>query len=74
MNTKKITLPGGSVLEVEHTEAFLNIVREKMEIDPGFPVEDDHIRAFIYGAFNNALETYEDGKYENSDDPLPTNF
>lgn len=74
MSIKKIVLDNGHVLEVEHDDNFLNIVREKMEIDSQSEVEDSHIKAFIYGAFNNAMESYESGKYETVENNLPVDF
>ena len=74
-NTKKIKLRDGSILEIEHNDEFVEAIREKLELESTQEVDDDHIRAFVYGTFNNALSAYEEkGKHATIDNSLPVQF
>lgn len=54
--TKYISLPRGGVLEVQVTQSFLDRVRYQFGVPDTVPVSDDHIRMFIWGALNFAIE------------------
>lgn len=55
---RTIELPGGR-LEVTMTEEFIEQLRKRFMLDPNQPVEDDHIRMFIWGAVNAAVKKVE---------------
>lgn len=54
--TKFIDLPNGRTLEVEMVPEFLKKIRFHFDLKDNETVTDDHIRMFIWGAFNTALE------------------
>jgi hypothetical protein len=54
--TKYIPLPKGGTLEVQVTQSFLDRVRYQFNIPNTSQVSDDHIRMFIWGALNCAIE------------------
>jgi hypothetical protein len=60
--TKKyISLPKGGILEVDASPKFLEIVRKQFNLNAQQRVSDDHIRMYIWGAFNNAMDKAEKG-------------
>lgn len=54
--TKYIPLPRGGTLEIKMTEAFVDKVRYQFSIPVTEPVTDEHIRMFIWGALNFAIQ------------------
>jgi hypothetical protein len=64
METRIIHLPKGGDLEVQLTSRFLDAVATAFEIPSPAEVTDDHIRMYVYGAFKNALDKAQDGRFE----------
>ena len=58
---KNILLPKGGTLEVDTTSQFIEIVKKHFELSSNADVDDDHIRMYVWGAFNNAIDKI-DGK------------
>jgi hypothetical protein len=56
---RNIKTPKGEVLEVQMTGAFATAVRKHFNLSPDQRVEDDHVRMFVWGALNAALEKEE---------------
>jgi hypothetical protein len=54
--TRNIALPKGGTLEVQVTNEFLVKIRQHFMLDQTQPVTDEHIRMFVWGAMNNAVE------------------
>ena len=50
--SRSIKLPSGHMLEVQMSEEFLSVVKKHFNVKE---VTDDHIRAFIWGAVDNAI-------------------
>ena len=59
--TRNIALPRGGVLEVKMSEALYGRIRNHFGLSFEQKVNDDHIRMFIWGAVNNAVEKAERG-------------
>jgi hypothetical protein len=57
--TKYIPLPKGGTLEVQVTQSFIDRVRYQFGIPASDPVSDEHVRMFIWGALNFAIERAE---------------
>ena len=55
IEVRRIPVQGGQVLEVEMTEKFIVQLRRHFDLYEGQLLEDDHIRMYVYGAFNNAV-------------------
>ena len=56
---RNIKTPKGDVLEVQMTAAFTNALRKHFNLSSDDRVEDDHVRMFVWGALNTALEKEE---------------
>lgn len=56
---KNIRLPKGGELEVEFGPKFLDIVKKQFNLPSTLEVNDDHIRMYFWGSFNNAVEKAE---------------
>jgi len=59
METRNILLPKGLVLEIQMTPQFGDRVRQQFNIPPSAPIDDDHVRMFIFGALSNAVDRVE---------------
>lgn len=55
VEVRKIPVQGGQVLEVSLTPEFVAILRKHFDLSEGQLLEDDHIRMYVWGAFNNAV-------------------
>jgi len=53
---KNIDLPRGGTLEVDVTPQFLEILKKHFNFSKHEEITDDHIRMFIWGSLNNAIE------------------
>ncbi len=64
--TRLIPLPKGGTLEFIVMPGFYERVRVHFNLAPGVPVDDDHLRMFVFGTFKNAVDKAEgemlDGK------------
>jgi hypothetical protein len=56
---KFIKLPSGETLEVTIYPGFIEKVRSHFGLGFSFPIDDDHIRMYIYGAFKGAIDRQE---------------
>ena len=56
---KFIKLPSGETLEVTIYPGFIEKVRSHFGLGFSLPVDDDHIRMYIYGAFKGAIDRQE---------------
>lgn len=56
---RKIQLPKGGVLEVQLSKEFIERVKLHFGLDKHAPVDDDHVRMFIFGAFKTAIDKAE---------------
>jgi len=59
MEKIEITLPEGGILEVMITPEFIEKIRSHFNLEQLEDVEHDHIRMFIYGSVNTAIEKIE---------------
>lgn len=51
-----IDLPKGGTVEVEYTEALLEQIREKLQLDPTAEISHDMLRSFLIVELSSALE------------------
>ena len=59
---RTIKLPGDrGILEVTMTPQFITELRKRFMLADDQPVEDDHIRMFVWGAVKNAIDKAEAG-------------
>lgn len=62
LNEKRnIALPRGGVLEVQMSDALSDKIKKHFGLTQEQTINDDHIRMFIWGAVNNAVEKVEHG-------------
>jgi hypothetical protein len=54
-----ITLPQGGTLEVEMTSEFIAELRKHYQLSSDQAVDDDHVRMYVWGALNNAVDKAE---------------
>lgn len=54
--TRTIPLPKGGELELTLSPGFYERVRLHFGLDPAAPVDDDHLRMFVFGAFKTAVD------------------
>jgi len=59
MEKRNVTLPNGGILEIEATDRFYEAIRFEYKLDESTTITDDHIRLFVYGTMNNAVEKAE---------------
>lgn len=69
--TRFITLPKGGILELEVRPGFYERVRLHFGLVDDAPVDDDHLRMFVFGTLKGAIDKAEeemrcDGKPEAS--------
>lgn len=69
--TRFIPLPRGGTLELTVMPGFYDRVRNHFGLASDVPVDDDHLRMFVFGAFKTAVdkaekELQEDGRHEDS--------
>ena len=58
--TRLIPLPKGGTLELEVRPGFYDRVRVHFGMPAGAPVDDDHLRMFVFGAFKTAVDKAEE--------------
>lgn len=54
-----IKLPKGETLEVSMSQEFIDRLRLHYGLSPDQKVEDDHVRMYVWGAVNTAVEKAE---------------
>ena len=59
MEKRNVQLPNGSTLEIEATERFYEAIRFEYKLDKSIEITDDHIRTFVYGTVNTAVQNAE---------------
>ena len=60
METRHIQLPKGGSLELEVRPGFYERVRLHFGMASGAPVDDDHLRMFVFGALKGAVDKAEE--------------
>lgn len=58
--TRLIPLPKGGTLELTVMPGFYERVRLHFGLATGAPIDDDHLRMFIFGAFKGAVDKAEE--------------
>jgi hypothetical protein len=61
---RTIGLPNGGSLEVQLTDAIFDRIRNRFNLLPNAPVEDDHVRMYVYDVVNTAITKAERGEVE----------
>jgi len=56
MEKRNIKLPNGGSLEVEASERFYEAIRFEYSLDENTVITDEHIRLFVHGTMNNAVD------------------
>jgi hypothetical protein len=59
MEKRNVQLPNGSTLEIEASERFYEAIRFEYKLDKSIEITDDHIRTFVYGTVNTAVQNAE---------------
>jgi hypothetical protein len=59
VEVRKIRTRDGSVLEVSLTQKFIDVLRQHFGLLESQPVEDDHVRMYVFGAVNTAVNRAE---------------
>ena len=54
--TKYVPLPRGGTLEIQMTQSFVDRVKYQFGLQESDALTDDHIRMFIWGALNFAID------------------
>jgi len=57
---RNIPLPKGGTLELEVMPGFYERVRVHFGLAPDAPVDDDHLRMFVFGALKTAVDKAEE--------------
>src|SRR5579871_1555832 len=56
---RKITLPQGGELEVQMTPEFIAVLRQHYGLFGDQPLDDDHVRMYVWGSLNGAVDKAE---------------
>lgn len=56
IETRKIPVKDGQVLEVEMTQKFIDHLREHFSLSKGQRLEDEHVKMYVWGAVNSAVD------------------
>jgi hypothetical protein len=59
MEKRNVQLSNGSTLEIEASERFYEAIRFEYKLDKSVEITDDHIRTFVYGTVNTAVQNAE---------------
>lgn len=59
VETRNITLPQGGTLEVKLSQSFIDRVKQHFGIFGDQLVDDDHVRMYLFGAFDSAITKVE---------------
>jgi hypothetical protein len=59
---RSIPLPQGGTLEMEMTQAFIDRLRQHFGLFSSQPLEDDHVRMYVWGSFSGAIDRVEQGQ------------
>jgi hypothetical protein len=61
VETRKIKLPQGDFLTIEMTQSFIDRIKQHFGLLETQVLEDDHVRMYVWGAFNTAVTKSEQG-------------
>jgi len=64
--TREIPVRDNNVLEVKMTQKFIDRVRARCGLSADQPLENDHIRMYLFGAINTAVARAELGMQEDA--------
>jgi hypothetical protein len=56
---RKITLPQGGELEVQMTPEFVAVLKQHYGLFGDQPLDDDHVRMYVWGSLNSAVDKAE---------------
>lgn len=56
---RTIILPRGGILEVDIHPGFYEALRKQFMLAPEQEVTDDHVRMFVHGSINSAINKFE---------------
>jgi hypothetical protein len=59
IETRVISLPRGGELEVGMTQGLIDRIRYQFGLSPDQKIEDDHVRMFVWGSVNSAVDKAE---------------
>lgn len=59
VETRKITVKDGQVLEVEMSQKFIERLRQHFVLSTEEPLEDEHVKLYVFGAMNTAVNKAE---------------
>lgn len=59
METRRVALPRGGFIDLDYTQEFEKLVRKQFDIAEGMPVDDEHVRMFIYASVKSGLDKLE---------------
>jgi hypothetical protein len=59
VETRHIKLPQGGVLDVELTQDGIDRLKQHFGVFGDQPLDDDHVRMYVYGALDNAVSKAE---------------
>lgn len=59
MEKRTIKLPKGGDLEMLMSDEFKRRVRKQFDLCESAPIDDDHIRMFVFGSLKGAIEKEE---------------
>ena len=60
VDSRKIELPKGQYLEIEMTQEFIDKLVIYFNLTDQNELSDEHIRRFVWGSLNNALDKIEE--------------
>lgn len=59
IETRKITTPKGSILEIDMTDEFLKKVKQHFCLTEKENISDDQLRMFVFGTVKTAIDKAE---------------
>lgn len=62
IETRQVTLPRGGILEIQMTQSMINRIKQSFGLSHEQSIDDDHIRMFLWGAVNDAVNKAECGE------------
>lgn len=71
VETRDIPLPKGGTLTVEMTQAFIDRLRSRFGLLTDEPLDDDHVRMFVWGSFDAAVTKVEQERTKDVAGQLP---
>jgi hypothetical protein len=59
VETRSIILPQGGTLEVQMTQEYIDKLRQHFGLFGDQPLDDDHVRMYVWGSLNSAVDKAE---------------